>query len=203
MVLDINSNRIDANFLDDNGIILDYFTITKGSGPGSIVAGFSGSPRSGNAPLNVSFTDQSIGVITSYSWDFGDGGTSSAQNPSHTYTAQGTYTVSLTVTGPSGSDTETKSNYITVTTPGSTVTVSFQDGVSGYSGTRDTWLNSQSPSTNVGGDLELELDGTAFGMGTRAQRFAMIVDDGTATHVAVEAPGQLEVSKAESVLSNL
>ncbi len=51
--------------------------------------------------------------------------------------------------------------------------------------------------------LELEMDGTAFGMGTRAQRFAMIVDDGTATHVAVEAPGQFEVSKAESVLANL
>ncbi len=51
--------------------------------------------------------------------------------------------------------------------------------------------------------LELEMDGTAFGMGTRMQRFAMIVDDGTATHVAVEAPGQFEVSKAESVLANL
>ena len=51
--------------------------------------------------------------------------------------------------------------------------------------------------------LELEMDGTEFGMGTRAQRFAMIVDDGTATHVAVEAPGQFEVSKAESVLANL
>ena len=51
--------------------------------------------------------------------------------------------------------------------------------------------------------LELEMDGTAFGMGTRAQRFVMIVDDGTATHVAVEAPGQFEVSKAESVLANL
>ena len=51
--------------------------------------------------------------------------------------------------------------------------------------------------------LELEMDGTAFGMGTRSQRFAMIVDDGTATHVAVEAPGQFEVSKAESVLANL
>jgi peroxiredoxin len=51
--------------------------------------------------------------------------------------------------------------------------------------------------------LDLELDATAFGMGTRAQRFAIIVDDGTATHVAVEAPGQLDVSKAESVLANL
>lgn len=51
--------------------------------------------------------------------------------------------------------------------------------------------------------LDLEMDGTAFGMGTRAQRFAIIVDDGTATHVAVEAPGQLEVSKADAILAKL
>jgi len=51
--------------------------------------------------------------------------------------------------------------------------------------------------------LDLEMDGTAFGMGTRSQRFAIIVDDGTATHVAVEAPGQLDVSRAESILENL
>jgi peroxiredoxin len=51
--------------------------------------------------------------------------------------------------------------------------------------------------------LGLEFDGTAFGMGVRGQRFAIIVDDGTATHVAVEAPGQFEVSKAESILEQL
>ena len=51
--------------------------------------------------------------------------------------------------------------------------------------------------------LDLELDGSGFGMGQRGQRFAIIVDDGVATHVAVEAPGQFEVSKAESILSNL
>ncbi len=51
--------------------------------------------------------------------------------------------------------------------------------------------------------LGLEMDGTAFGMGMRGQRFAMIVEDGTATHVAVEAPGQFEVSKAESILEHL
>ena len=49
--------------------------------------------------------------------------------------------------------------------------------------------------------LDLVLDGTAFGMGKRGQRFAVIVDDGTATHVAVEDPGQFQVSKAESVLA--
>ena len=51
--------------------------------------------------------------------------------------------------------------------------------------------------------LGLEMDGTAFGMGMRSQRFAIVVDDGVATHVAVEAPGQFDVSKAESVLANL
>lgn len=51
--------------------------------------------------------------------------------------------------------------------------------------------------------LGLEMDGTAFGMGMRSKRFAIIADDGIATHVAVEAPGQFEVSKAESILDNL
>lgn len=51
--------------------------------------------------------------------------------------------------------------------------------------------------------LGLEMDGSAFGMGMRGKRFAMIVDDGKATHVAVEEPGQFEVSKAESILANL
>lgn len=51
--------------------------------------------------------------------------------------------------------------------------------------------------------LGLELDGTGFGMGMRGQRFAIVVDDGVATHVAVEAPGQFEVSKAEAILASL
>lgn len=51
--------------------------------------------------------------------------------------------------------------------------------------------------------LGLAMDGSAFGMGKRGQRFAIVVDDGVATHVAVEAPGQFDVSKAESVLAAL
>jgi peroxiredoxin len=51
--------------------------------------------------------------------------------------------------------------------------------------------------------LGLEMDASAFGMGMRGQRFAIIVDDGVATHVAIEAPGQFEVSKAEAVLEAL
>ncbi len=48
--------------------------------------------------------------------------------------------------------------------------------------------------------MGLELDGTAFGMGVRAQRFALVADDGVVTHLSVEAPGEFGVSSAESVL---
>ena len=51
--------------------------------------------------------------------------------------------------------------------------------------------------------LGLELNGTAYGMGTRGQRFAIIVKDGVATHVNVEAPGEFKVSAAEFVLGQL
>lgn len=51
--------------------------------------------------------------------------------------------------------------------------------------------------------LGLEMDGSAFGLGTRSQRFALIAEDGVVTHLAVEAPGQFEVSKAEAVLAAL
>jgi PKD repeat protein len=95
----------------------DYIVVSS-SAP---VANFSGSPTSGTAPLNVSFTDASTGSITSRSWSFGDGGTSTATSPSHSYAAAGSYTVSLTVTGPGGSDTETKTNYIVVSPPGAPV----------------------------------------------------------------------------------
>ena len=51
--------------------------------------------------------------------------------------------------------------------------------------------------------LGLEMDGSGFGLGTRSQRYAMIVDDGTVTKLAVEDPGQFEVSAAEAILEAL
>ena len=67
-------------------------------------ADFSGTPTSGTKPLEVSFTDESPGTVTSYDWDFGDGETSTDPNPTHTYDNAGQYTVKLTVTGPGGSN---------------------------------------------------------------------------------------------------
>jgi len=98
----------------DTSTLTNYVTVAEPPP----VAAFSGTPTSGNAPLAVSFTDLSTGAVTSWAWDFGDGATSTAQNPSHTYTSAGTYTVALTVTGPGGSDTSTQVDYITVNTAG-------------------------------------------------------------------------------------
>ena len=83
-----------------------------GSAP---VADFSGTPTSGYVPLAVNFTDASTNTPTSWSWSFGDSNTSTVQNPSHTYTGAGDYTVALTATNSYGNDTETKTNYISAT----------------------------------------------------------------------------------------
>jgi PKD repeat protein len=78
------------------------------------VAAVSATPTSGRLPLKVAFTDASTGSITTWAWDFGDGSTSTLRQPSHTYTTPGTYTVKLTVTGTGGSNTATKTGYITM-----------------------------------------------------------------------------------------
>lgn len=62
----------------------------------------------------VDFTDNSTNSPTAWAWDFGDGNTSTEQNPTHVYAAAGDYTVALTVTNTFGNSTETKVNYITV-----------------------------------------------------------------------------------------
>ena len=49
----------------------------------------------------------------------------------------------------------------------------------------------------------LDMDGSGFGMGTRSQRYAIVTENGVVKHVAVEAPGQFEVSSAEAVLKAL
>lgn len=78
------------------------------------VSDFSGIPLSGVKPLTVSFTDLSTNSPTSWLWNFGDGYTSTEQNPVHNYLNIGIYSVSLKVTNAYGEDTEIKNNYIEV-----------------------------------------------------------------------------------------
>lgn len=78
------------------------------------VAAFSGWPTTGMGYITVNFTDESTNSPTSWRWDFGDRGTSSDQNPAHTYSNPGNYTVRLTVSNPDGTAEATRENYITL-----------------------------------------------------------------------------------------
>ncbi|MGD9193392.1 MAG: PKD domain-containing protein, partial [Desulfobacterales bacterium] len=94
--------------------VADAVQIISVGGPGALVAAFSGSPLAGPEPLTVDFVDQSSGEVETWLWDFGDGTTSTEQNPSHLYPNSGIYTVSLTVTGAGQESTETKIDFINV-----------------------------------------------------------------------------------------
>lgn len=108
------------------------------------------------------FTDTSTddeGNISSYSWDFGDGSTSTAQNPTHTYASGGTYTVSLTVTDSGGlSDSVSKDITYEVTWSG---TESFESGSWPLSGWQHTNLASSDAyidSRAAGGSQSLRIN---------------------------------------------
>ena len=86
-----------------NVILIAEYAETQNSTTAPVAA-FIATPTSGDAPLMVNFTDQSEGSPTSWLWDFGDGNTSKDQNPMHTYSTAGTYTVNLTVSNENGTD---------------------------------------------------------------------------------------------------
>jgi PKD repeat protein len=101
---------------DGGYVCADAVRVASGDNPPEIVqADFYASIRSGPAPLEVSFRNQSTGDFTERHWVLGDGYENVTRDRlDHTYTEPGTYTVSLTVSGPAGSDTRTKVDYITV-----------------------------------------------------------------------------------------
>jgi PKD repeat protein len=120
--------------------------------PTSVAADFTATPTSGTAPLNVQFSDASTGSPTTWSWNFGDGATSTQQSPSHQYTQPGTYDVTLTASKPGSTDTETKTGFITVgSTPppgGDTQT---------FTASADSMVKSTSASNNYGTDPALRV----------------------------------------------
>ena len=116
--------------------------ITVGLAP---VAGFDALYAYNLVPATVAFRDHSTGTTPmNYLWEFGDGATSTEQNPSHNYIRKGLYTVKLTVTNAYGSSTETKENYIAIglapnadfsgepTTGNTPLAVAFTDRSTGY-----------------------------------------------------------------------
>jgi PKD repeat protein len=81
------------------------------------VANFTYTPNEGNAPLTVTFNDTSTGNVTAWIWDFGDGNTSTEQNPSHTYASPGIYTVSLNASNAYGFNVSTVTDAVRVLEP--------------------------------------------------------------------------------------
>jgi PKD repeat protein len=78
------------------------------------VADFSATPEHGAPPLTVDFTDESDGSPTSWLWDFGDGATAIDPNPSRIYADPGVYDVTLAVGNAAGSDSLTRSRFVSV-----------------------------------------------------------------------------------------
>jgi PKD repeat protein len=105
---------VSAGGAGDNMYAMNTILVVEETEPAPVID-FTGTPVSGPSPLTVTFTATNTGgLVTSWAWDFGDGATSTEQNPVHTYDDEGTYTVYLTATGPDHFDTETKTSYITV-----------------------------------------------------------------------------------------
>ena len=106
------------NHVYDPGVTATYDVSLRVTGPGGSdtlvvpsavsivgpapVASFTFAPTSGIVPLSVGFQDTSQNEVTSWSWDFGDGGTSTLASPTHVYSTPGRYDVTLTVDGPGG-----------------------------------------------------------------------------------------------------
>jgi PKD repeat protein len=114
------------------------------------VADFTATPSSGAAPLQVTFTDQSTNLPSSWAWDFDNDGTidSTVQNPVFTYTTPGTYTVALTATNSSGPNTKTKPALISVGQPLTFTT---------FTPTADSFTSQASPTKNYGNDVNLRV----------------------------------------------
>lgn len=100
-------------YLSESGFALTWECVQPNSPPTANFAAFALISCDGE----VSFSDQSINGATIWLWDFGDGNTSTDQNPSHTYQSEGTFSVSLTATNNFGSDAVSQNNYITVDRP--------------------------------------------------------------------------------------
>jgi len=93
--------------------VAGFYGTPVGSPPQAQGGGSDGTAIRGSAPLTVDFTNQSTGA-NAYSWDFGDGGTSTQGDPQHQFADLGEFTVGLTITDPAGGSAYIRQNYVTI-----------------------------------------------------------------------------------------
>lgn len=124
-----------------------------------IDAQFTANVTSGDSPLEVSFTDQSLGTPTAWAWDFNNDGTVDAttKNPTYTYATPGTYTVKLVASKTGFSDTETKTAYITVSAP---LVAAFSASTTGGSAPLIVNFTDQSTFSPTAWEWDFDNDGT-------------------------------------------
>ncbi|MCP1715002.1 PKD repeat protein [Methanocalculus alkaliphilus] len=120
--LGFGGRSIDLIIVDTDADVLVFGKTIAGGGwipdPSEVpVANFTANTTSGYPPLTVQFIDQSTGLPTAWSWSFGDGNISALQNPMHTFSSPGSFTVTLTASNPNGSSIKTKENFIIVINP--------------------------------------------------------------------------------------
>ncbi|MFA0833936.1 MAG: PKD domain-containing protein [Methanobacterium formicicum] len=133
------TNKVISGDTQSSGYTVNYTPVTP-------VADFSANTTSGNAPLNVQFTDTSSNYPTSWIWDFGDSTTSTEQNPTHTYTKPGNYTVTLTAINTAGNSTQTL-NITAIDVIPPTVTIEPVGGL--FNTTQTVTLNTTDDSGNA------------------------------------------------------
>ncbi len=171
-------------------------TITVSAGNDAPIASFTYTPASPTVSDTVQFTEQcsdTDGSITSYSWDFGDGSTSSQQDPTHSYGSAGSYTVSLEVEDDDGATT-TATQTVDVTSGGGGSTMldeDFESGISSWS-TSGLWhLVSESDQY---GDSNSQSHSMWYGQDSTGNYDTGSTTTGTLTSPSVDLTG---VSQAE------
>lgn len=146
-----------------------------------VSANFTATPPNGTAPLQVNFTDTSAGEPTAWLWDFGDGTTSTEQNPTHTYADAGTYTIGLTASNTRGSNTETKTDYIVITAPstGHDVLLNTENGKSG--------------DLLEGGYLEFRVTGSDSYVNIKSSKYDLAIGDTVRLEIGKKGNGHIDI----------
>ncbi|MCA0453051.1 MAG: PKD domain-containing protein [Chloroflexi bacterium] len=166
------------------------------------VSAFLVTPSTGTAPLNVQFTNQSTGESLTYSWDFGDGSTSTDANPTHTYATANTYTAKLTVTNSAGSNSSQQT--VTVTTAPVAPVASFTaNPTSGNAPLTVTFVSTSVGDFNTYAWSFTDSNGTPLGTADTANTSFLFQNAGTYTvTLTVSGLGGSDTSDPQTITVN-